>query len=94
MQTKIILAAISCVLVASPALAKKTRHLAPAHCVDAAKPFSLVDMIFSTGPAPQANGCAPAVYESGRFVGQDPDPNVRLQLRRDSDNEGYHLNTK
>jgi hypothetical protein len=94
MQTKIVLAAISCALMASPALAQKPRHRAPAHCVDAAKPFSLVDMIFSTGPAPQANGCAPAVYEGGRFVGQDPDPNVRLQLRRDSDNEGYHLNTR
>jgi len=51
-------------------------------------------MIFSTGSEPQANGCAPAVYSGGRFVGQDPDPNIRLQLRRDADNEGYHMNTR
>ncbi|HVV78805.1 MAG TPA: hypothetical protein VHD59_04210 [Pseudolabrys sp.] len=94
MQTRIILAAISVALATGPALAQKPRHPAPARCVDAAKPFSLMDMIFSTGPAPQANGCAPAVYDGGRFVGQDPDPNIRLQLRRDSDNEGYHLNQK
>ena len=24
-----------------------------------------------------------AVYESGQYVGRDPDPNVRLELRRD-----------
>jgi hypothetical protein len=23
------------------------------------------------------------VYESGQYVGRDPDPNVRLELRRD-----------
>jgi hypothetical protein len=28
------------------------------------------------------------VFERGEYVGQDPDPNVRLQLRRNPDN-GY-----
>jgi len=53
-----------------------------------------METLFSAGPTPQANGCAPAVYNGGRFIGQDPDPNVRLQMLRDADNEGYHLNTK
>jgi hypothetical protein len=90
MTTKTIIAAAILVIAATPALAQKPRHRAPAHCVDGRQPFTLVEMLFSTGPAPQANGCAPAVYEGGRFVGQDPDPNVRLELRRNPDNEGYH----
>jgi hypothetical protein len=94
MTTKIIVAALALAFVASPALAQKSRHRVPPQCVDARTHFSVVEMIFSTGPEPQANGCAPAVYSGGRFVGQDPDPNVRLQLRRDADNEGYHLNTR
>ena len=34
-------------------------------------------------PAPQPNGCAPPVYAYGRYIGQDPDPFIRLQLKRD-----------
>jgi hypothetical protein len=95
MTTKTIIAAIAIALVASPAFAQKSRQQrAPAGCVDARTNFSIVGMLFSTGPEPQANGCAPAVYSGGRFVGQDPDPNIRLQLRRDADNEGYHMNTR
>jgi hypothetical protein len=89
-MTKAIIAAAILAIVATPALAQKTRHRAPVHCAPVSNHFSLTDMIFSTGPAPQANGCAPAVYDGGRFVGQDPDPNVRLELRRNPDNEGYH----
>ena len=94
MTTKTIIAALALVLVASPALAQKPRHRAEPACADPRSQFNLVEMIFSTGPAPQANGCAPAVYNGGRFIGQDPDPNIRLQMRRDPDNEGYHLNTR
>ena len=94
MKTKTIVAAIALALVAAPALAQKSRHRAPVGCVDARSQFNLVEMIFSTGPEPQANGCAPAVYSGGRFIGQDPDPNIRLQMRRDPDNEGHHLNTR
>ena len=32
---------------------------------------------------PQPNGCAPPVYQHGRYVGQDPDPNIQFQLMRD-----------
>jgi len=34
-------------------------------------------------PAPRPNGCAPPAYAYGRYVGQDPDPFIRQQLRRD-----------
>jgi hypothetical protein len=94
MTTKTIIAALALALVATPALAQKSRHRAAANCVDPRSQFDLVEMIFSTGPEPQANGCAPAVYNGGRFIGQDPDPRIRMQLQRDPDNQGYHLNTK
>jgi hypothetical protein len=90
MTLKTIVAAVALIAAAAPAFAQKPRHAAPAQCVTARQPFTLLDTIFSTGPAPQANGCAPAVYDGGRFVGQDPDPNVRLELRRNPDNEGYY----
>jgi hypothetical protein len=58
------------------------RHAAPHRCVD--RPYqSSWDFLWSTGNEPRANGCAPAVYQSGRYIGQDPDANVRLQLMRD-----------
>ena len=34
--------------------------------------------------APAALNRSERVYVNGKFVGQDPDPNVRLQLRQDS----------
>jgi hypothetical protein len=70
---------------AQPAEAR-TRHKVPAACVDRSTPFSWHAFFFNG--APQPNGCAPAVFERGEYVGQDPDPNVRLQLRRNPDN-GY-----
>ena len=50
-------------------------------CTDAPRTFSWDFLL--PGPAPQPNGCSPPVYQYGRFVGQDPDPNIRLQLLRD-----------
>ena len=78
------------VLSALPAFAQSGQRTTP-NCVNNYPQRSVLDMIFSTGPTPQANGCAPPVYSGGRFIGQDPDPNIRLQMLRDSDNEGYHL---
>jgi hypothetical protein len=88
---KAIVIATVLALVATPVMAQKSRHRAPATCTETRTHFSLLETIFSTGPAPQANGCAPAVYEGGRFVGQDPDPNIRSELRRNSQREGYYL---
>ena len=81
------------VVLAAPAAAGTRKRVAPV-CADYAAAFSLRDFILGTGPAPQPNGCAPPVYDRGQFIGQDPDPNIRLQLRRDSVNEGYDLNVR
>lgn len=37
--------------------------------------------LFNQPPPP--NGCAPPVYVNHRYIGQDPDPFIRQQLRRD-----------
>ncbi len=76
------------VFAADPALARsKHRHAANYHhakarCVDQPVTFSW-DFIWALRPDPQPNGCAPPVYEAGRYLGQDPDPNIRYQLQRD-----------
>jgi len=69
---------------ADPALARTKQHHAkvkPA-CEDRYVTFSW-DFIWTLRPDPQPNGCAPAVHDAGRYLGQDPDPNIRHQLRRD-----------
>ena len=58
------------------------RHVAATPCVERPTRFDW-DFLWSAGNVPRANGCAPAVYQNGKFIGQDPDPNVRLQLSRD-----------
>jgi hypothetical protein len=77
-------------LVASdPALAraKHSRHKVARACVEQPQTFTFGALFFNR--APQPNGCAPAVYARGRYVGQDPDPFIRSQLLRDPDT-GYH----
>ncbi|MBX6328288.1 MAG: hypothetical protein IRY89_06900 [Pseudolabrys sp.] len=68
-------------LAASDPVSAKLRHKGGPRCVDRPAEFSLSGIF--TNPAPRPNGCAPPVYEYGRYVGQDPDPYIRLQLRRD-----------
>jgi hypothetical protein len=80
----LVLASAAVALVAiNPALARKRHHRAavPPQCQDRPYAFSLGGLL--TNGAPQPNGCAPAVHEYGYYVGQDPDPNIRLQLLRD-----------
>ena len=72
---------------ADPALAKKK---AKPVCADRPYQFSWNFLAFG-GPTPQGNSCAPAVYSGGRYVGQDPDPYIRLQLQRDPAT-GYYMN--
>jgi hypothetical protein len=74
-----------------PALAQAKKSKQPRQkiaraCVDRPQTFTFGGIFFN--PAPQANGCAPAVYARGRYVGQDPDPFIRSQLLRDPDS-GY-----
>ena len=70
---------------AGPALAKHKKHhrayKVSRVCADRPLAFSWTGWLFN--PKPEPNGCAPPVYEYGQYVGQDPDPFIRLQLRRD-----------
>ena len=67
-------------IAADPAQAR-TRHKAPAACHNPPVSFSW-ERFFFNGP-PRPNGCAPAVIDHGVYIGQDPDPSIRAQLRRD-----------
>ena len=76
----VVAAAGLAVIAAGPALAR-AKHKVQRQCVDRPQVFSWSGFI--TNPAPQPNGCAPAVYQDGKYVGQDPDPFIRSQLYRD-----------
>ena len=80
------LAAGFAVIAADPAWAR-VKHKAQRHCVDRPYEFSWARLLAS--PEPKPNGCAPAVYAYGKYIGQDPDPNIRFQLMRDPAT-GYH----
>ena len=88
MKSRSIVVAIAALgfIAAGPALAKHRHpakyHHAKARCVDKYKTFSW-DFIWTLRPDPQPNGCSPPVYDAGRYLGQDPDPHIRYQLRRD-----------
>ena len=79
---KMILSVALAALATGPALAQATpmlRQTAPAYTSPRA---------FHDGYAARYNsyaqfGNGPVVVESNHIVGQDPDPNVRLQLKRD-----------
>lgn len=75
----LLLAALFLAVAVDPALAAKKKT--PPQCVDRPHQFSW--SFLWSGSAPQPNYCSPPVYEYGRFIGQDPDPNIRFQLRRD-----------
>jgi hypothetical protein len=70
---------------AEPALARAKKKVQPA-CATQPQTFSWTGIF--TNPTPQPNGCAPPVYAYGKYIGQDPDPNIRFQLQRDPDS-GY-----
>jgi len=83
----VVAAATVSVIAADPAFARAkhhNKHYTKARCVDRVQQFSW-DFIWSLRPDLQPNGCSPPVFVSGRFVGQDPDRNIRFQLRRDPD---------
>jgi hypothetical protein len=69
------------VITADPALAR-VKAKARAHCADPPYSFSW-SFLLPGHPGPQPNGCAPPVYAYGKYIGQDPDPNIRFQLLRD-----------
>jgi hypothetical protein len=65
---------------ADPALARAKKKVAR-QCIDRPQTFTWRGIF--TNPAPLPNGCSPPVYAYGKYVGQDPDPNIRAQLLRD-----------
>lgn len=65
---------------ADPALAR-SRHKVRPVCANPPAHSWLEGLLFNGKPQP--NGCAPPVFAYGEYVGQDPDPYIRLQLARD-----------
>jgi len=64
-----------------PALARAKRKAVAVRCQPAPARASI--SLFEFRAEPRPNGCAPAVYQYGKFIGQDPDANIRQQLLRD-----------
>ncbi len=77
----VVAAAILGVVAADPALARTRHHKIVRHCDVQPRDTGLYGFLFN--PAPEPNGCAPPVYAYGRYQGQDPDPYIRLQIKRD-----------
>jgi hypothetical protein len=70
------------VIASDPALARpKHKGAVPPQCVDQPATFSIKGLFLN--PKPKPNGCSPAVYQYGQYVGQDPDLNVRSYMMRD-----------
>jgi hypothetical protein len=70
------------VAAADAASARSKHHRARAHCSDRPYQFSW-SFLLPGQREPRPNGCAPPVYAYGKYIGQDPDPNIRHQLMRD-----------
>jgi hypothetical protein len=77
----LIVALVTLAVVAAAPADARHRQKAKLHCIDKPAEFSWSGIWFN--PKPRPNGCAPAVYQFGEYVGQDPDPNIRFQLLRD-----------
>ena len=86
----IVVTALVAVVATDPAFAR-AKHKARAHCVDRPYEFSW-GHLFSSRPEPRPNSCSPPVYAYGKFIGQDPDRNIRHQLLRDPAT-GYSAHT-
>jgi hypothetical protein len=83
MMKTIIATAILAALIASPALAQTARR-APA------QPSAQSEQSYGRVEAqPRTANPANDVYQAGRYLGSDPDPNVRLQLRLDAEHRDF-----
>jgi hypothetical protein len=72
---KLVLAAALATLVATPAFAQYQSTYAPHHVS--------MDRLAGIRAQAQPSMRSDDVYVNGQYVGADPDPNVRLELRRD-----------
>jgi len=83
MKTLIATAALAAII-ATPALAQTARR-APAR-----QHPSQYDQGYGRIEAqPRSGNSGTEVYENGRYLGADPDPNVRLQLRLDAEHRDF-----
>jgi hypothetical protein len=80
-STRLVIVLAALVMFAAAPADARVRHKQRAHCNDRAAEITVYG--FFNNPKPQPNGCAQPVYSYGEYVGQDPDPNVRLNLLRD-----------
>src|SRR6476661_9526454 len=83
MKTLLAMAALAAII-ASPAFAQTgTRR------VQAAEHPSQFDQPLGRVEAQPRSGQSNPVYENNRYLGADPDPNVRLDLRRDFEGRDF-----
>jgi hypothetical protein len=89
----IICAGAAAALVAAGPASAKAKHREPSavRCLGNPPAPTLGQWLFGARPRPEWNGCSPPVYVNGEFIGQDPDPHVRAELRRDP-SQGYTVN--
>jgi hypothetical protein len=82
MRLLVVTAALAAAI-ASPALAQSA-HRAPVQQYQSQydQPFGRFE------GRPQSAPSGNDVYEAGQYLGRDPDPNVRLELRRDFEKGG------
>ena len=83
MRPALFVIALAALAVAAPGPAAARSKHPPQRNACADRPYQFSWLGFLTNPAPAPNGCAPPVYAFGKYIGQDPDPNIRHQLRRD-----------
>ncbi len=83
MKTLVVAVALAAA-VASPALAQTPSRRAPVQQYP-----SQFDQSYGRTEQPRSNYTGHDVYENGRYLGADPDPNVRLELRRDFEHRDF-----
>jgi hypothetical protein len=84
MTTKMLVATtVLAAAIASPALAQTA---APQRSQVQTFPF---EQSFRPNGQPHSVNRGYDVYQQGQYVGSDPDPNIRLQLRREHDNSEW-----
>ncbi len=84
MKTLLATVALAAV-VASPALAQTTRRAPPVQQYP-----SQFDQTYGRSESqPRSGNPSYDVYENGQYLGTDPDPNVRLELRRDFEHRDF-----
>lgn len=84
MLKKLVVGTALATLLAVPAFAAQSHRTHTARNVEAAQ--SRNAYAYAPGTT-SATGRFDAVYADGHYVGQDPDPNVRLMLQRDYSHE-------